>query len=77
MTEPSKAADLLSRYVDENLTTKVIEEMVLNGFMESGEPFVHTILQLWGSWSVKSLKEKAKLVVKVPSFSVAWMRRVL
>lgn len=68
MADTSQAADLLSRYIDENLTTKVMEEMILNGFMKSREPFVQTILQLWRFWSIKALKEKAKLVVEKGAF---------
>jgi len=68
MTDTSQAADLLSRYIDENLTTKVMEEMIRNGFMESHEPFMQTILQLWKFWSIKALKEKAKLIVEKGAF---------
>jgi RNA-dependent RNA polymerase len=68
MKDPSKAVDLLSRYVDENQMTKTIEEMILNGFMDSQEPFVRILLHLWRSWSIKALKEKAKLIVDKGAF---------
>ncbi|KAK0656443.1 RNA dependent RNA polymerase-domain-containing protein [Cercophora newfieldiana] len=68
MKDAAKASDLLSRFVDENQMTNVIEEMVLNGFMDSQEPFVHTLLHLWRSWSIKALKEKAKLIVDKGAF---------
>lgn len=51
-----------------NRQTITIQEMVHNGFMESREPFVHTLLQLWRSWSIKALREKAKLVVEKGAF---------
>ncbi|KAK4452876.1 RNA dependent RNA polymerase-domain-containing protein [Podospora aff. communis PSN243] len=68
MKDPSKAADLLSRYVDENHMTKTIEEMILNGFMDSQEPFVRILVRLWRSWSIKALKEKARLIVDKGAF---------
>ncbi|KAK3363573.1 RNA dependent RNA polymerase-domain-containing protein [Lasiosphaeria hispida] len=68
MTDSSEAADLLSRYVDENQMTKTIAGMVLNGFMKTREPFVDTLLQLWRSWSIKALKEKARLIVEKGAF---------
>ncbi|KAK0729750.1 RNA dependent RNA polymerase-domain-containing protein [Lasiosphaeris hirsuta] len=68
MTDSSKAAGLLSRYVDENQMTKTIAGMVTSGFMKTREPFVDTLLQLWRSWSIKGLKEKARLVVDKGAF---------
>ena len=43
--------------------TPVLAAMVLDGFQASREPFVISLLQLWRAWSIKYLKEKAKLVV--------------
>ncbi|KAH6855124.1 RNA dependent RNA polymerase-domain-containing protein [Chaetomium sp. MPI-CAGE-AT-0009] len=68
MTNEHKAIELLSKYVDENMTTTTIATMVLNGFMHTREPFVQTLLQLWRSWSIKGLKEKARLVVDQGAF---------
>ncbi|KAK0628708.1 RNA dependent RNA polymerase-domain-containing protein [Bombardia bombarda] len=68
MTNKSRAVQLLSRYVDENQTTLSIARMVLDGFMETRDPFVQTLLQLWRSWSIKSLKEKARLIVDEGAF---------
>ncbi|KAK4145305.1 RNA dependent RNA polymerase-domain-containing protein [Dichotomopilus funicola] len=67
-TDMSKAVELLSTHVDENMTTTTIATMVLNGFMDTEEPFVKTLLQLWRSWSIKGLKEKAKLHVEQGAF---------
>ncbi|KAK4192574.1 putative RNA-dependent RNA polymerase [Podospora australis] len=63
MTDGAKAVDMLTSYVDENMTTCSIAAMIKSGFMASNEPFVRTILQLWRSWSIKALKEKARLMV--------------
>ena len=68
MEDPDKAIDLLTTYVDENMTTLTMSEMVLDGFMETREPFVRSLLQLWRAWSIKALKEKARLVVKKGAF---------
>ncbi|KAM7187118.1 RNA dependent RNA polymerase domain containing protein, partial [Naviculisporaceae sp. PSN 640] len=68
MTDRDLAIKLLEQCVDENQTTLTIAKMVLNGFMESREPFVQTLLQLWRSWSIKSLKEKARLTVNQGAF---------
>jgi RNA-dependent RNA polymerase len=68
MTDKDKAVELLTNYVDENMTTTTIATMVLNGFMHTREPFVRTLLQLWRSWSIKALKEKARLIVDQGAF---------
>ncbi len=68
MTSKDKAVELLSNHVDENMTTITIASMVLNGFMHTQEPFVRTLLQLWRSWSIKALKEKARLIVDQGAF---------
>ncbi|KAK0659765.1 putative RNA-dependent RNA polymerase [Cercophora samala] len=68
MTDGKSAVDMLTSYVDENMTTISIARMIKSGFMDSNEPFVKTILQLWRSWSLKTLKEKAKLTVEKGAF---------
>ncbi|KAK0723826.1 RNA dependent RNA polymerase-domain-containing protein [Apiosordaria backusii] len=68
MTDGKSAVDMLTSYVDENMTTISIARMIKSGFMDSNEPFVKTILQLWRSWSIKTLKEKAKLAVDKGAF---------
>lgn len=54
---------LLRKYVDPNQMTLTISQMVSDGFYESGEPFVMSLLALWRAWQVKYLKEKAKIVI--------------
>ncbi|KAK5654340.1 hypothetical protein OQA88_7249 [Cercophora sp. LCS_1] len=68
LTNPNKAVQLLMRYIDENTVSLTIKEMILNGFMDSREPFIDTLLHLWVAWSVKTLKEKARLVVEKGAF---------
>jgi RNA-dependent RNA polymerase len=68
MTDKNKAMELLRSFVDENMTTDTIATMIRNGFMHTREPFVRTVLQLWRSWSIKALKEKAKLIVDQGAF---------
>ncbi|KAL2017036.1 hypothetical protein VTK56DRAFT_2648 [Thermocarpiscus australiensis] len=68
MTDKQKAVERLSCYSDENMTTTTIATMILNGFMDSQEPFVRTVLQLWRSWSIKALREKARLIVEQGAF---------
>jgi RNA-dependent RNA polymerase len=42
--------------------------MILNGFMEKRDPFVLSLLHLWKAWSIKLLKEKAKIIVEKGAF---------
>jgi RNA-dependent RNA polymerase len=68
MTEAGEALDLLGRYIDDNHMTMIISTMILNGFMAKQEPFLMSILHLWRSWSIKLLKEKAKIIVERGAF---------
>ena len=68
MTDKAIAVRLLKTYIDENDMTSTIAQMILDGFMDTNEPFVQTLLHLWRSWSVKALKEKARLVVEEGAF---------
>ncbi|KAL2257485.1 hypothetical protein VTK26DRAFT_109 [Humicola hyalothermophila] len=68
MTNEAKAVELLSSYIDENMTTTVIAGMVKDGFMHTNEPFFRSILQLWRSWSMRTLKEKARIIVDQGAF---------
>ncbi|KAF2090058.1 RdRP-domain-containing protein, partial [Saccharata proteae CBS 121410] len=64
MTVESKALDLLQRNIDFNQMTLTVAAMILDGFMEIRDPFMISILQLWRTWNVKHLKDKARLFVK-------------
>ncbi len=68
LTDPDKANELLRRYIDEAHNTVTIAAMVHNGFMRTGDPFVNSLLHLWRSWSIKLLKEKAKIVIEKGAF---------
>ncbi len=68
MKNKDKAVRELVKRVDENQTTLTVARMVLNGFMEANEPFLCTLLQLWRSWSIKALKQKARITVEEGAF---------
>ncbi|OHX00707.1 RNA dependent RNA polymerase [Colletotrichum incanum] len=70
MNDRAAASGLLGRYIDENMTSLTIKDLVCWGFMdkEVQEPFVLTILNLWRIWSMKLLKEKARVVVEQSAF---------
>ena len=68
MENENVALDLLQHRVDPNQATLTVASMILDGFMQSREPFTMSLLQLWRAWSVKSLKEKASLDVEEGAF---------
>lgn len=68
MTDKVLALELLYRYIDDNLITTTIASMVHEGFMTAKEPFVMSLLHLWRSWSIKLLKEKAKIIIEKGAF---------
>ncbi|QSZ30829.1 hypothetical protein DSL72_000387 [Monilinia vaccinii-corymbosi] len=68
MSNNTIALNLLNRYVDDNHMTINIASMILNGFMTEKEPFVLSLLHLWRAWSIKLLKEKAKIIVENGAF---------
>ncbi|KAF7533048.1 hypothetical protein G7054_g7411 [Neopestalotiopsis clavispora] len=68
MTDPEVALQLLKQFTDENGMTTTIAQMIEDGFMEAKEPFAMSLLQLWGAWSMKLLREKARIVVEHGAF---------
>jgi RNA-dependent RNA polymerase len=66
--KPSKALEILTKYVDPNYMTLRIADLVRGGFMKSQEPFVISVLHLWRAWTMKYLKEKAKIVLEHGAF---------
>lgn len=64
MTDSEVALRLLGQFIDENGMTTTIAQMIRDGFMASQEPFTKALLQLWRAWSMKLLREKARIVVK-------------
>lgn len=70
MVNNHAAVDILTKFVDENQTTLIIAELLKAGFKSSKvqEPFVVNVLNLWRSWSLKILKEKARIHVEKSAF---------
>lgn len=68
MSDHAVAQSLLSKYIDDNHMTINIATMIHNGFMVQREPFVISLLHLWRAWSIKLLKEKAKIIVENGAF---------
>lgn len=60
----SAALEALTGHVDPNRMTLTIASLVQAGFRRSEEPFVNSLLGLWRAWSIKYLKEKARLPVR-------------
>ncbi|KLJ06408.1 RNA-directed RNA polymerase [Blastomyces silverae] len=68
MTDEEMAVSLLQKYVDPNQMTLILAHMIRDGFQGSREPFVSSLLELWGTWQVKYLKEKAKIAIDEGAF---------
>lgn len=67
MCSPTKAAKLLRHRVDENQISLVMAEMV-ETFMDTEEPFLHTLLHLWKCWALQRLKRKAAISIQKSAF---------
>ena len=63
MSDDKMALSLLQKDVDANQMTLVLASMVVDGFQSAQEPFAISLLQLWRAWSIKYLKEKARITV--------------
>lgn len=63
MNDKKMALSLLQKDVDANQMTLVLAAMVVDGFQSAREPFMTSLLQLWRAWSIKYLKEKARITV--------------
>ena len=68
MEDDKMALNLLQRQVDPNQMTLTLAGMVLEGFQRVKEPFMISLLQLWRAWSIKYLKEKAKILIDEGAF---------
>ncbi|KAJ9641492.1 hypothetical protein H2199_005462 [Coniosporium tulheliwenetii] len=68
MRDSMVALRLLQKNIDANQMTLIIASMVLDGFMSSTEPFMMSVLQLWRAWTIKFLKEKARIFVENGAF---------
>ncbi|KUL85278.1 hypothetical protein ZTR_07957 [Talaromyces verruculosus] len=58
------AMRLLQKYIDPHEMTLVLSKMVSDGFLQAKDPFMTSIITLWKAWSVKYLKEKAKITIE-------------
>ena len=63
MKDEKMALSILQKDIDPNQMTLAIAGMILDGFQKIQEPFVMSLLQLWRAWSIKSLKEKARITI--------------
>ena len=63
MHDEKSAVQLLQKNIDTNQMTLTLAGIINDGFMKAKDPFVMSMLHLWRSWSLKYLKEKAKLFV--------------
>lgn len=63
MVDETMALKLLQKEIDPNQMTLALAGLVLDGFQRVREPFVMSLLKLWRAWSIKYLKEKAKIVI--------------
>lgn len=68
LSNDNAALKALRDTVDPNQMTLAIADLVSSGFRRSQEPFVMSLLHLWRAWSLKYLKEKAKIPVSKGAF---------
>jgi RNA-dependent RNA polymerase len=58
----------LCKNVDQNGTSLLVAGWVRLGFMKVKEPFVMAMINLWRAWSIKYLKEKARIIIEEGAF---------
>ena len=63
MTDEKLALSILQKEIDHNQMTLTLASMILDGFQRTREPFLISLLQLWRAWSIKYLKEKARITI--------------
>ncbi len=63
MKHDNAALKALRDNVDPNRMTLAMCDYIESGFRRVSEPFVMSLLRLWKAWSLKYLKEKAKIPV--------------
>jgi RNA-dependent RNA polymerase len=68
MSDQTIAMDMLLRNIDLNQSTVQLATMITDGFMAASDPFFMSCLRLWRAWSIKYLKEKAKIFVEKGAF---------
>ncbi|RVX71797.1 hypothetical protein B0A52_04196 [Exophiala mesophila] len=68
LVDDAAAIRALRENVDPNLATLSISTLVEHGFRRTKEPFVSSLLQLYRAWTLKYLKEKAKIPIAKGAF---------
>lgn len=68
MTNKTEAMRCLLQHIDMNQTTLTMSSMVLDGFLESREPFMISLLNLWRASTIKDLKKKARIAIDDGAF---------
>ena len=68
MTDERAALAILQKDIDPNQMTLVLAGMILDGFQKFEEPFMISMLHLWRAWSLKFLKEKARITINDGAF---------
>ena len=68
MTNEKVALGMLQKDIDPNQMTLALAGMILDGFQRVQEPFMMSLLRLWRAWSIKYLKEKARITVREGAF---------
>lgn len=68
MKDEIVAMKALRDQVDPNRMTLAICDLVSDGFQRAREPFVMSLLYLWRAWSLKYLKDKAKIPISKGAF---------
>ena len=63
MTDEKTALAILQKDIDHNQMTLVIASMILDGFQRTEEPVLTSLLHLWRAWSIKYLKQKARITI--------------
>lgn len=63
MMDEAMALAILQKEIDHNQMTLTVASMILDGFQRTGEPFLTSLLKLWRAWSIKYLKEKARITI--------------
>ncbi len=68
MVDEGVTLQKLRKHIDMNQTTLTMAGMVLDGFMKAEDPFVMSLLKLWRAYTIKNLKEKARIAIDDGAF---------
>ncbi|KAK4609894.1 RNA-dependent RNA polymerase 1 [Fulvia fulva] len=71
MVDENAALILLQKNIDYNQMSLTLASMIMDGFMETKDPFTLTCMRLWRAWSLKYLKERARIFVEEGFFGIA------